>query len=247
MSSRIPMLVLASAILAVPSLAAAQFRDDVPRDGACFYEDADFRGSYFCVQAGDELTSLPQGNDRVSSIRVYGRAEVVVFRDRGFRGDSRRFTDHARNLIDDGFNDAISSIEVRDARLGGRGRGRGIGSGIGRGQNPDAIVRRAYQDVLNREPDSDGMRTYRSRIIDDGWTEQQVRDALRNSPEYREQRTMNPARAQQIVRQAYLNVLNREPDPAASPYVNRVLREGWTQQDVERELRRSPEYRERGR
>jgi hypothetical protein len=246
MLSRIPMLMVASAILAVPSLALAQgFRDDVPRDGACFFEDANFRGSSFCVQAGDELSTLPQGNDRVSSIRVYGRAEVVVFRDRGFRGESRRFTDHARNLLDDDFNDAISSIEVRD--VGFRGRGRGIGSGVGRGQNPDAIVRRAYQDVLNRDPDPDGLREYRSRIIDDGWTEQQVRDALRNSPEYREQRTMNPARAQQIVRQAYLNVLNREPDPAASPYVNRVLREGWTQQDVERELRRSPEYRERAR
>ncbi|MEQ1761269.1 MAG: hypothetical protein ABL986_23415 [Vicinamibacterales bacterium] len=35
----------------------------------------------------------------------------------------------------------------------------------------------------------------RSRIIDDGWTEQQVREALRTSPEYRERNTMTSAKA----------------------------------------------------
>jgi len=40
-------------------------------------------------------------------------------------------------------------------------------------------------------------------------------------------------------------VLRREPDSGASGYVNKVYREHWTQQDVERELRKSPEYRKR--
>jgi hypothetical protein len=80
-------------------------------------------------------------------------------------------------------------------------------------------------------------------MIDDGWTEQQVREALRNSPEYREKNTMTPAKAQAIVRAAYLDVLKREPDPGAASYVNHVLRDKWTQADVERELRRSDEYR----
>ena len=108
-------------------------------------------------------------------------------------------------------------------------------------------MRRAYQDILDREPDSAGLRLYRSRIIDDGWSESDVRDALRKSPEFREKNTMTMARAQDIVRRAYLSVLNREPDGGSSGYVNRVLRDHWTQQDIERELRRSAEYRGRGR
>jgi hypothetical protein len=48
-------------------------RDRLPNQGACFYEDVNFRGSYFCVRQGDRLASLPRGfNDRISSIRSSG-------------------------------------------------------------------------------------------------------------------------------------------------------------------------------
>jgi len=47
------------------------------------------------------------------------------------------------------------------------------------------IVRRAYLSVLNREPDANGMRDYKARVLNDRWTEQQVVNALRNSDEYR--------------------------------------------------------------
>ena len=67
-----------------------------------------------------------------------------------------------------------------------------------------------------------------------------MREALRNSPEYREKARM---KAEEVVRRAYLAVLKREPDAGSAGYVNRVLRENWTQNDVERELRRSPEFR----
>ena len=51
-------------------------------------------------------------------------------------------------------------------------------------------------------------------------------------------------RAEDVVRRAYLEVLRREPDAAGSrAYVDRVVRDNWSQNDVERELRRSPEYR----
>jgi hypothetical protein len=83
-------------------------------------------------------------------------------------------------------------------------------------------------------------------MIEDGWSEQQVREALRTSPENRQQRgTDRQATAEEIVRRAYLSVLNREPDPGSRGYVDRVLRDNWSQQDVERELRKSPEYRGR--
>jgi hypothetical protein len=38
-------------------------------------------------------------------------------------------------------------------------------------------------------------------------------------------------------------VLKREPDPGSRGFVERVLRDRWSQQDVERELRQSAEYR----
>jgi hypothetical protein len=58
---------------------------------------------------------------------------------------------------------------------------------------------------------------------------------------------MTPGQAQEIVRRAYLDVLKREPDPCAQSYVNKVLRDHWSQQDVERELRKSDEYRNKRR
>lgn len=241
MSRMLAAAVIAGGLMCAPAPADAQFGSDtVPREGACFYRDADYRGRSFCVQSGDAIGSLPGYADKeVSSIRVYGRVEVIVYRDSRFRGESRQFTSNVRDLQDEEFNDRIQSVEVR-----GRGFGGGNRPGWG-GQNPDRIVRRAYQDILEREPDQAGLRLYRSRIIDDGWTEQQVREALRNSSEYKEKQTMTWPKAQEIVRRAYLNVLNREPDASSRGYVERVFRDKWTQADVERELRKSPEYRQR--
>lgn len=236
-------LLASGAVLVSASTALAQFGSaPLPRDGACFYEDANYRGSHFCADTGEELSSLPSGaNDRVSSIRILGRAAVTVFEDPRFQGTSRQIESDIRDLKIEEFNDVISSVQVSGRSFGGARRS-GNGPRFG-SQNPEAIVRRAYQDVLERDPDPAGMRTYRSHIIDDGWTEQQVREALRQSPEYREKSRMTRAKAEQIVRDAYLAVFNREPDAGSRGYVERVLRENWSQADVERELRRSPEYR----
>jgi len=215
----------------------------VPRDGACFYKDPNFNGEYFCARSGDSLASVPDGmNDRISSIRIFGRADVVVFKDVRFAGRSSRFDHDIRNLKEDGWNDLISSVRVRSGSGGGFG-----GGSFGRPtEDPERIVRRAYEDILGRPPDATGLRLYRSHIIDEGWTEAQVRDSLRNSSEYREKSSMTPARAEEVVRRAYLAVLRREPDPGSRPYVERVLRDHWSQQDVERELRKSAEYRHKG-
>jgi hypothetical protein len=206
-----------------------------PREGACFYKDSDFHGEYFCAGVGDTFASVPGDmNDKISSIRVFGRVEVTVYRDVQFNGGSSKFGGSIKNLKDEGWNDRISSLRVRNYANGG-------------GQDPDRIVRRAYQEVLHRDPDAGGLQQYRRRIIDDGWTESEVRESLRSSPEYRELTTMTPAKAQDIVRQAYLRVLKREPDSGAAGFVNRVMTDHWTQEDVERELRKSPEYREKRR
>jgi hypothetical protein len=236
---------LASVASASPALAQRWGHGAFPRDGVCFYKDPNFRGDYFCVAAGEELRSVGDDmNDEISSIRIFGAAEVTVFRDVRFAGRSSRFDFDVRDLKDAGWDDLISSIRVR-SRSGFGSRPGGL---PGRpAADPDRIVRRAYQDILEREPDPTGLRIYRSHIIDDGWTEAEVREALRNSPEYREKSTMTYTKAQDVVRRAYLSVLKREPDPASRPYVDKVFRDHWSQQDVERELRKSPEYRNKQR
>ena len=46
---------VAGLLVATASFADAQYWGGgrTPRQGACFYKDADFRGSYFCAEAGE--------------------------------------------------------------------------------------------------------------------------------------------------------------------------------------------------
>ena len=73
----------------------------------------------------------------------------------------------------------------------------------------DRAIRRAYQDILRREPDAEGLRHYRVEMIDNGWTEQDVRRALRTSSEHD---NVKQDSADRIVRRAYQDILGREPD-----------------------------------
>ena len=107
-------------------------RERVPNQGACFYQDANFRGNYFCVRQGERLASLPSGmSDKISSVRVFGSSEVTVFRDANMRGRSARFINQVQNLKGEGWNDQISSLEVTAGRdysaYGGGNRGRARG------------------------------------------------------------------------------------------------------------------------
>jgi hypothetical protein len=204
--------VLGALFVSIPSVASAQLRwgrPSLPRDGACFYRDAGFRGDYFCVRAGEDLAWIPAGlNDEISSIRTFGRAEVTVYRDRRFSGRSERFERDVYNLRNQGWNDKLSSLRVDRGRYGrdDRGYGRDDDRGYGR---------------------RDGDRRGDDRRVDD-----------RRTDDRRE-----VVRAEEIVRRAYLAVLRREPDAASRGWVDRVLRDNWTQADVERELRRSEEFR----
>jgi TorA maturation chaperone TorD len=113
-----------------------------------------------------------------------------------------------------------------------------------RQSSADRIVKRAYQDVLGRDPDYNGLVQYRNRIIDDGWDEHDVRQALLKSPEYRQKNAMTRDKAVEIVTRAYRSVLERDPDPAGlESYVQAVLQKHWSEADVARSLRNSDEYR----
>lgn len=160
-------------LTSVPLEAQRWGRPRPPRAGACFYQNANFGGDYFCVQVDDAYDLMPEGlNDRISSIRVFGDASVVVYRDPEFRGRSTRFTDDIDNLQFENWNDAISSLEVKldFARV--------------TRDEAEEIVRRAYQNVLRRDPDA-GARGYVDRVLRDRWTQGDVERELRKSPEYR--------------------------------------------------------------
>ncbi len=111
-------------------------------------------------------------------------------------------------------------------------------------ESADKIVRRAYQDLLHREPDHNGLVTFRNHILHDGWDEHDVRQAIAKSPEYRQKNSMSRKDAEEVVRRAYRSVLHRDPDSGGSRgFVDHVLNDHWTERDVARQLRNSKEYR----
>ena len=266
------------AALAVPSAAMAQRwgREPFPGSGACFFRDVEFRGEYFCVPAGEDVVRLPyEMNDAISSIRLFGRAEVIVFTNDRFRGGWARFDRSLPDLRDERWNDRISSLRVGiewrepefrdrrgrfdDDRFDDRGRAddrrdsdfrdrrdddRRDARGEGETARAREIVRLAYLSVLRREPDP-GAETWVETVIRNHWSQDDVERELRKSAEYRDKFTLTRDKAQQIVRRAYLNVLKREPDPGAAGWVDNVLRNNWTQDDLERELKKSAEYRQK--
>jgi Domain of unknown function (DUF4214) len=112
------------------------------------------------------------------------------------------------------------------------------------GTRPTAAVRSAYQDILGRDPDPDGLRNYRDKIVREGWSEQDVRDDLRRSTEYATL-TGRTASADRIIRRAYLDVLKREPDPEGlAEYRRQIIENGWEYHDLRQVLARSQERRE---
>ena len=106
-------------------MAWAWGRPAVPRSGVCFYRDANFGGQYFCASVGDAAEQVPPGmNDQISAIRVFGNAEVTVYRDANFRGQPRNFDSSTEDLRRTGLNDRISSF-----RVSARGTWRGPSGG----------------------------------------------------------------------------------------------------------------------
>jgi hypothetical protein len=108
----------------------------------------------------------------------------------------------------------------------------------------DRTIRNAYQDVLGRAPDAEGLRSYRRRMIDEGWTERQVRDALRKSPEHMGNPT---AAADRTITRAYQDLLGRAPDfRGMAEFRNQITQHGWDEHDVRQAIMSSPEYRSKG-
>lgn len=289
--------------LALASGASAQNwgRPSTPTRGACFYEDANFRGRYFCAGVGSTSEQVPaEINDHISSIRVFGNADVTVYRDARFRGSSRTFDSNVPNLRQEGFNDRISSYRVESQGFGRRARGDDVDNVWGRAEFPQtgacfykepnfggdyfcsragaavAQVPRGANDKISsvrvfgnvevtvfRDSDYRGdSRTFDNDLRDlrrGGWND--LISSYRIEPlrfgrrgrrgQGRDSDGQNIGytrrQAEAIVARAYRQVFDREPDPAASGWVDQVMSNGWTEQQLMNELRKSEEYRNRQR
>jgi uncharacterized protein DUF4214 len=105
-------------------------------------------------------------------------------------------------------------------------------------QDPTTVVENAYQDILGRKADQAGLRNFRSKIIDQGWTEAQVRNTLRQSPEFQQ------TGAEKIVKRAYEDILNRQPDRGGMELYRKNITENyWSEAQVRDSLRQSQEYK----
>jgi hypothetical protein len=115
-----------------PSSAAQAGRDN--RDRVCFYQDIHFRGWEQCYHAGDEVSDLGGQKNAISSIRIYGRARLVVYDETEFRGNTVEFNSDVpdlglRNMSGSrSWSDRIESFRIAGNFGGGplpvNGRGR---------------------------------------------------------------------------------------------------------------------------
>ena len=101
-------------------------RINAPSDGICFYTDANYKGESFCIDSNENMESVDRFNDRISSIRIFGNAEVTVFEDSNYNGSRRTITQDMPHLGD--WNDKISSFESTSRRQFGLQDGRRLGN-----------------------------------------------------------------------------------------------------------------------
>ncbi|MDP2137011.1 MAG: DUF4214 domain-containing protein [Candidatus Didemnitutus sp.] len=246
-------LLLLGLVLPVALLANHPSGDrDAPR--VILYEHPHFGGGSIALRAGESLPNLARAtfdngrraNDRISSVRIEGGADVMLYTDATFQGGELRLS---RDVHDLGrgagrggsrFSNQVSSVRV-EARRNERGPARP--TVVVRplpAVDVDRLIQRSYRDVLEREPDAVGLRHYRAQIIDRGWSEKQLRDHLRASDEYR-----GPVVERTITR-VYREVLGRAPDRSGlDHYRSQLVWHNWTEADIRKDLLRSNEYRAR--
>ena len=97
-------------------------------------------------------------------------------------------------------------------------------------------VTAAYEDILGRKPDQEGLRIYRSKMVDDNWSEKDVRKALKRSTENK------VGNVDEAIKRAYQDILGRDPDKAGlKEYRRKMTEEGWSEKKVRDTLRKSEE------
>jgi Beta/Gamma crystallin len=106
-------------------VAAASSREAVSqgwrRDQVCVYEHADYGGWEQCFGAGESLRDLGPRRNRISSVRIMGRAEVTLFEYPDFNGKQVAITNDISDLSQwRGWNDQADSLRVHGGGVEGR-------------------------------------------------------------------------------------------------------------------------------
>lgn len=216
-----------------------------PAGRALFFTEPGYKGESFVVEAGAAAANLESlrdkrgrsFNDRVVSVRFDGPVRVAIFENAQFRGAftwlNRDTPDLAALSLGERskstWNHSISSLQVDVVR-----RGTEVFTAWER-RDAERAVRAAYRDYLGREPDPSGLKFYTGRLLEAGWSEEQLRDIFRRSPEFKE-RDLGV-----IILRVYQEELGREPDPSGVAAYTRALDRGMTEPEFRAELRRSRE------
>lgn len=259
----------------LPCLLLAVLARAVAADAVVFFTEPNFQGEALRVEAGarvEDLATLRRANQQpwrgaISSVRVEGAARATVASAPGFRGERLEIAAsipdlYAQAMGGQTWDRAIAAIEVRgptSASPAPTYPDRGPGPVVVVPAPPppprvvivepprpridrrtaERMVEHAYREVLDRPADPTGLRTYRDRVIQEGWSQQEVIQQLQRSPEAR---AIQPEAA---IRRMYREVLGRDADPAGLAHYRSKWREGWTQGQIREDLRRSQEGRGR--
>lgn len=244
-------------------------------DAVVFYAEPNFQGEALRVEAGaqvEDLATLRRVNQEswrgaISSVRIEGGARATVASAPGFRGERLEIAVSIPDLYahprgGQTWDRAIAAIQVH-------GQTRPPNPPVSPERVPgpvvvvtpppppprvviveparpridrrtaERMVEHAFREVLDRPADPTGLRTYRERVMQEGWSQQEVIQQLQRSPEAR---AIQPEPA---IRKMYREVLGREADPAGLAHYRAKWREGWTQGQIREDLRRSQEGRGR--
>jgi hypothetical protein len=218
-----------------------------------FFSEPDFRGDCLEVYENTDFFNLAdvrdwhgrKWDDRFASVLVEGPARVTLYADPRYRGSRIELRNSVRDLhaIQDlggeelPWDHRVSAAKVyfdwERAEYGREGRG------YRDEREADRVIRRVYREILGRDPDEAGLRHYRSRLMTDGWDEEELRRSLRDSREF------NNRDYEMIVRRVYRELLHRDPDPEGlRSYASNLRDRRWSEDDLRREIRRSEEARE---
>jgi len=218
-----------------------------------FFSEPDFRGECLEVYQNTDFFNLAdirdrrghRWDDRFASVLIEGPARVTLYADPRYRGERIELRSSVRDLRE--IQDLRGQELPWDHRVSAakvyfdwessdyRGEHRGYRDE----READRVIRRIYREILGRDPDEAGLRHYRSRLMTDGWGEDELRRALRDSREF------SNRDYEGIVRRIYREVLHRDPDPEGlRSYAANLRDRRWSEDDLRREIRRSEEARE---
>jgi hypothetical protein len=192
------------------------------------------RGRDRADNGDDDRPGAGRGPDR----HAWRPAESEVFIGRLFREllsrgptelEVRSYREH---MVEDGWTDDMVRTDVKQTREY-------------RLRDADIVIARSYQELLGRKPDAEGLRHYRELVVDDGYSEQQVRERIRQSDEYRQRRQRE---ADLIITRAFRDLLGRDPDAEGlQHYRQLVIERNFSEAQIRARIRDSEEFHARER